>query len=196
MERDKLCPSGKVFAEDDKYMLSRYEDTEQDLYLKVWNETFEKSPVRCDDNFKQKSWEDVLTDTTKLYLKISDKISHEYVGEVSLTQLDTETPELGIHLLRKYQSQGIGTRVMNLFVVKLKKVFRVEYFSVRIFSDNYISQRMFEKMGAVKTGEEGKDYTELMYKIMQEMGREAFETVIGKDFEKTQRYIICYKIFL
>ena len=56
---------------------------------------------------------------------------------------------------------------MNLFVDKLKSVLRVEFFSVRIFSDNHVSQKMFEKMGAVKIGEEGKEYAELMRKIMQ-----------------------------
>lgn len=194
MERDELCSSGKVFAEDEKYVLSRYEVSEQDLYLKAWNEFFESTPVSHDENFKQKSWDDVLSDTIKLQLKIIDKLTQEYVGEVTLMKLDTETPELGIQLLRKYQSQGIGTQVMNLFVDKLKSVLRVEFFSVSIFSDNHVSQKMFEKMGAVKIGEEGKEYAELMRKIMQNFGKEKFEEVIKEDFEKTQRYIICYKL--
>ena len=194
MERDELCSSGKVFVEDEKYVLSRYEVAEQDLYLMAWNEIFESTPVSHDENFKQKSWDDVLSDTTKLQLKIIDKLTQEYVGEVTLMKLDTETPELGIQLLRKYQSQGIGTRVMNLFVDKLKSVLRVEFFSVRIFSDNHVSRKMFEKMGAIRIGEEGKEYAELMRKIMQDFGKEKFEEVIKEDFEKTQRCIICYKL--
>ncbi len=194
MERDELCSSRKVFVEDEKYVLSRYEVSEQDLYLRVWNEIFESTPVSHDENFKQKSWNDVLSDTTKLQLKIVDKLTQEYVGEVTLMKLNTEAPELGIQLLRKYHGQGIGTRVMNLFVAKLKAVLQIEYFSVRIFSDNHVSQKMFEKMGAVKIGEEGKEYAELMRKIMRDFGKEKFEEVIKGDFEKTQRYIICYKL--
>lgn len=194
MERDELCSNGNVFAEDEKYVLSRYEVAEQDLYLMAWNEIFENTPVSHDENFKQKSWDDVLSDTTKLQLKIIDKLTQEYVGEVTLMKLNTEAPELGIQLLRKYQSQGSGTRVMNLFVDKLKSVLRVEFFSVRIFSDNHVSQKMFEKMGAVKIGEVGKEYAELMRKIMQDFGKERFKEVIKEDFEKTQRYIICYKL--
>lgn len=194
MERDELCSSRKVFVEDEKYVLSRYEVSEQDLYLKAWNEIFESTPVSHDENFKQKFWNDVLSDTTKLQLKIVDKLTQEYVGEVTLMKLNTEAPELGIQLLRKYHGQGIGTRVMKLFVAKLKAVLQIEYFSVRIFSDNHVSQKMFEKMGAVKIGEEGKEYAELMRKIMQDFGKEKFEEVIKEDFEKTQRYIICYKL--
>ena len=194
MERDELCSSGKVFAEDEKYVLSRYEVSERNLYLMAWNEIFESTPVSHDENFKQKTWDDVLSDTTKLQLKIIDKLTQEYVGEVTLMKLDTETPELGMQLLRKYHGRGIGTRVMNLFVDKLKSVLQIEYFSVRIFSDNHVSQKIFEKMGAVKIGEEGKEYAELMRKIMQDFGKEKFEEVIKEDFEKTQRYIICYKL--
>ena len=40
----------------------------------------------------------------------------------------------------------------------------------------------------------GKEYAELMYKIMQEMGKEKFEETIKQDFEKTQQFIIRYKI--
>ena len=52
---------------------------------------------------------DVLSDTNKLQLKIIDKLKQEYVGEILLMKLDAESPELGIQLLRKYHSQGIGT---------------------------------------------------------------------------------------
>ncbi len=194
MDRDELCPMGKVFAEDEIFVLSRYESVDQDLYLKAWSETFANTQVYTDENVKQKSWEDVLSNTNKLQLKVIDKLTLEYVGEVMLMKLDTAEPEIGIQLLRKYHSQGIGTRVMNLFVDKLKSVLQIDYFSIRILSDNYISQRMFEKMGAVKIGEEGKEYAELMHRIMQEMGREKFEETIKEDLEKTQRYTICYRL--
>lgn len=105
-------------------------------------------------------------------------------------KLDTEMPELGIQLLRKYQGQGIGTRVINLFVNRLKTIIQVEFLSIRIRSNNHISQ----KMGAIKIGEEGKEYAELMCELMQNMGKEKFEKVIKEDFESTQTYTLCYKL--
>ena len=116
------------------------------------------------------------------------------MGDVVLTQLNSKTPELGIQLLRKYQGQGIGTQVIKLFINQLKDVLQIEYFLIRICSDNEISQRMFEKIGAVKIGEEGKEYADLMHKIMKDMGREKFEEITGEEFHKTQRYILCYKL--
>lgn len=109
-------------------------------------------------------------------------------------KVDAEIPEIGIQLLKKYHSQGIGTRVVNLFVNQLKSIMNVEFFTVRIRSDNYASQRMFEKMGAIKVGEEGKEYADLMYELMQSMGKEKFEKAIQKEFESTQTYTLCYKL--
>lgn len=194
MNRDELCSIGTAFVEDEKYILSRYDTTDKDLFFKAWNETFENSPLINAEQFKEKSWEDVLSDTNKLQLKIIDKLTQEYVGEVILMKLDTEMPEVGIQLLQKYQSQGIGTQVMNLFVNQLKFIMQVEFFTIRIRSDNYISQRLFSKMGAVKIGEEGNEYAMLMKKRMMNMGREKFEEIIEEDFENTQRYTICYRL--
>lgn len=194
MTRDELCSKGTIFLDKEGYVFSRYEVTEQDLYFKAWSETFENSPILNDENFKWKSWEDALSDTNKLQLKVVDKCTKKYVGEVALMKLDSGMPELGIQLLRKYQGQGIGTRVMRLFVNQLKSIMEVEFFLVRIRSDNHVSQRMFEKMGVIKIGEEGKEYAELMCEFMQNMGKEKFEKVIKEDFESTQVYTLCYKL--
>lgn len=194
MNRDELCSTGVKFVEDEKYTLCRYDVSEQALFIEAWNETFHNSPLINDEQFRKKSWEDMLSDTSKLQLKIIDKLTQEYVGEVVLMKVDSEMPEIGIQLLKKYHGQGIGTRIVNLFVNRLKSIMKVEFFTVRIRSDNYISQRMFEKMGAIKVGEEGKEYADLMYELMQSMGKEKFEKAIQKEFESTQTYTLCYKL--
>ena len=194
MTREEFCPYGSVFLETKDYIFTRYGENEQDLYFKAWSETFENSPVLNDKNFQWKSWEDVLADTNKLQLKIVDKHTEEYIGEVSIMKLGGEMLELGVQLLRKYQGKGIGTRIVNLFVNQLKSIIEAEALGVRIRSDNLISQRMFEKMGAVRIGVEGKEYAELMWKFMQEMGKEKFEEIIKEDFERTQVYTIFYRL--
>ena len=194
MTRDEICSIGTTFVDEEDYELSRYEETEQDLYFKAWNEIFEDSPLINDEKFKRKTWEDVLSDENKLQLKIIDKLTQEYVGEVVLMKLDAEMPELGIQILQKYHGQGIGTRIMNLFVNQLKSIMQVESFAVRIRSDNHISKKLFEKMGVVKIGEEGKEYAELMCEFMRDVGKEKFEELVGDDFENTQIYTLCYKL--
>lgn len=66
MNRDEICSIGVMFVEDEKYALSRYKISEKDLFFKAWNETFDKSPLINDEQFQNKSWEDMLLDTNKL----------------------------------------------------------------------------------------------------------------------------------
>lgn len=193
MERDQICQKGRNFIESDNYLFSRYTIDDKDCHWKLCGEVYD-DVLLSNDEFMRKSWEDVLLDTNRLQLKIIYKITQEYIGEVSLRNLDSDRPEIGIQLLRKYHNQGIGTQVMQLFIARLKEVVQINCFSVRIFSNNYISQRLFEKIGAVQVGTEGKEYSELMAKIMNEMGRDKFEQVIQNDFENTQHFIICYEI--
>ena len=185
-----------IFAENDNFILSKYKDSEQELFYKAWNETFKNSPVLTNINFKEKSWEDVLTDKSKLQLKIIDTISQEYIGEVVLLNINSEMPEFGIQLLRKYQGKGIGTMITKLFLDKLKSVTQVKEILIRIRSNNEISQKMFEKFGIVKIGEEGKECAELMVSLLDDIGKDKFESIVGKSFASTQVYTICYKLLL
>ena len=91
------------------------------------HERFYNSVLFKDEQFKNKSWKDVISNTTKLQLKIIDKMTKEYIGEILLMKLSDKAPELGIQLLQKYHGLGIGTRVMKLFVNKLKLVMQVEF---------------------------------------------------------------------
>lgn len=101
MSGDELCSIGVTFVEDEKYTLSRYDVSEQELFFKAWNETFEDTPLINDEQFKKKSWTDMLSDASKLQLKIIDKLTQEYVGEVVLMKFDTEMLEIGIDLENK-----------------------------------------------------------------------------------------------
>lgn len=194
LDRDQTCPDGMVFTEDESYLLCRYEEKDRKLYDKIWEETFGQSPVLNDTELKIKLWQDVLFDKNKLQLKIIHKKTGNYVGEVMVMNLDSEMPELGIQILKEYQGKGIGSRIMKNFIDQLKSILPVEAFLVKISSDNHICRKLFENMGAVQIGEEGKEYGELFKKAMEDMGKEVFEKSVTSDVGIFQRYIICYKI--
>ena len=70
-----------------------------------------------------------------------------------------------------------------------------EYFQARIRSNNWISVKLFEKLGAVKIGEEGIEYSVLMSQMAEKWGREKMEMTMGKDLEEILAYIVCYAIY-
>lgn len=192
--KSKFFSLEPILIENDKFLLTRYQNLDKELYMKAWNETFENSALLMDENLKEKSWKDVLDSKNRLQLKIIDKATQNYVGEIMLMELDSETPEIGIQLLKKYQGHGIGTHVVRLFIDRVKLITDVDYFLVRISSDNYISQKLFEKIGATRIGEEGKEMADLFRNIMEKEGLQKIEEIIKGDFEKTQKYTICYKL--
>ena len=195
MKRDDLCNRGQVFVEDNKYKLLRYEEKDKDIYMKMLYEIFDKSKEYLDSSFWEKSWNELLVDDNKLVLKIIDIEKNTYVGEVSLQNIQGVCPEIGIHIMKENRNKGIASSILPLFLDKIKSLVEVEYFLARIRSNNWISIKLFERLGAVKIGEEGKEYSALMSQMTEKWGREKMEMTVGKDLEEILAYIICYGIY-
>lgn len=185
MTREKLCSYGLESISDKEFLLLKYVEQDSLLYMKVRDEIVDKE-----------TWNEILHDDNQLYLKILDKQTGEFLGEISLINLENDSPELGIHILRKYRNRGIGTKAVRCFIENVKSIKSLQYLSIRICSDNFVSQRLFEHLGAVKIGEDGKDYCDFMKNMMQDMGKEKFEKVIQGAYEDTQRYVLCYRLDL
>ena len=195
MKRDDLCSKGQVFVEDNKYKLLRYEETDKDIYMQILYEIFGKNKKYLDSSFWEKSWNEILMDDDKLALKIIDIEKNIYVGEVSLENIHSYCPEIGIHIMREYRNKGIASRVLTLFLDKIKSLVEVEYFLAKIRSNNMISIKLFEKLGAIKIGEEGIEYSALIKEMADKLGREKMEIMVGKDLEEILAYVICYGIY-
>ena len=195
MKRDDLCNRRQVFVEDNKYKLLRYEEKDKDIYMKILYEIFDKNKEYLDSSFWEKSWIEILLDDNKLALKIIDIEKNTYVGEVSLLNIKSDYPEIGIHIMKEYRNKGIASRILPLFLDKIKSLVEVEYFLARIRTNNWISIKLFEKLGAVKIGEEGIEYSVLMSQMAEKWGREKMEMTMGKDLEEILAYIVCYAIY-
>lgn len=52
------------------------------------------------------------------------------------------------------RNQGIASKAVRLFARRVYEKRKVDYFLIRISSNNQNSKCVFEKMGAVKIGEE------------------------------------------
>lgn len=106
----------------------------------------------------------------------------DYCGSIELQQSDSNTPEIGIDLLESKRNQGIALKAVRLFAKKVCGIRMVDYFLIRISSNNLHSQHVFEKMGAVKIGEEETDFSRFIERFGEIAGKE------GQDLEK-YRYL-------
>lgn len=128
------------------------------------------------------------------------KATKQYVGNIVLRELESTTPEVGIDIVKKYQRQGIAYDTLQLFLRRIKNICRIEYFLVRIYSDNEPSRKLFQKLRAVKIGNEPSEYQVFLDQMKEWMTEEKYEEIRREnpDMERiaVQRWIEQYKIEL
>lgn len=100
----------------------------------------------------------------------------------------------------EYQRQGIAYDTLQLFMRKGKSICKIDYFFVRIYSDNEPSKKLFRKLGAVEIGSEPSEYQVFLNHMKERMTEEEYEKIKRKnpDMERIagQRWIGHYKIEL
>ena len=72
----------------------------------------------------------------------------------------------------------------------------IEYFMVRIYSDNESSKKLFEKLGATQIGKEPSEFMEVLSQMKKKLKEEYEEFLIrNPDVEKiaNERYIMQYR---
>ena len=196
MDANELCEVGAIFAESEEYLICRYSNNDRSLYNLMMDEVYKDTPIQELEDIKNALWKATLSGGSSANFKVIKKESAVYCGDLSIMQLETRTPEIGIHLLETFRNQGIGSKVMQLFVDKLKRELDAEYLFIRILKSNYQSQRLFKKLGAVEIEAEDQSFVAFMRRMMNELGRERLEEIIGKTYEEMCPEIFCYKIDL
>lgn len=59
-----------------------------------------------------------------------------YVGNITLRELNSKTPELGIDVVQRYQRQGVAYNALRLFMCQVSSISKIDYFLARIYSNN------------------------------------------------------------
>lgn len=105
-------------------------------------------------------------------------------------------------MLINKRNRGIASEVVPLFARKHYELKQIDYFLVRISFHNPHSKYVFEKLGAVKIGEEETEFqrfSERFKEIMEEQGQdmENYRHLFGEsDDEVVHRYKLNPSIFL
>lgn len=94
-------------------------------------------------------------------------------------------------MVKEYQGKGIGTEAIGLLLNSLNGIVdEKQAFIAKARIDNIASQRMLEKLGAVKCGTDVGAFAKVIKSIENEMGEEQFEKYClqckdgGIDFEE------------
>lgn len=190
-----------TLTQNDKYILKALTEVDKENYLKLHRENsiVAKASSKMSnvdyDEFAEFVWKK-LSEEDSLYVSVFLKADYTYVGNIVMQHVSLTTPEIGIDVLEEYHRQGIAYETIPLFAKKVQELMFVDYFVVRIYSDNEPSKKLFEKLGAELMGKEPSEFAEALFQLKEKF-KEEYEGFIirNPDAEKIadERCILQFK---
>lgn len=151
MDLLKEIAGGSIVAQNDVVVLTRISDTDyQDYEILETENPFNKCCFSFSE-FMQEVWKDFLSERI-FVCTVRKAINNEFCGYCQIKDITTEAPELGIELLKKVHNQGIGFHSLKLLMTKYVRLSEKKYFISRVEPQNYVSQRLMEKLGGKPDG--------------------------------------------
>lgn len=134
MTRENLYSYGLSSISDKEFTLCAYKNQDRLLYGKVWDEVFDKETLSAVEEAKKGTWNEILCDNNQLYLKILDKQTGEFWGEISLKDLGLRNQNGDYNLLAQLLSDNSHFPLrVSIFDGETKGS---DLFSVREFGNN------------------------------------------------------------
>ena len=192
--------SDEILAEDNKYILKKQVEEDRGAYFNLYQEDSilaKKMPSNMFQDFFDKQWENMKQENS-LYVSIFKNPDAVYLGNIILKNLESMTPELGIDILKKYHRKGVAYDTLRMFMKWARREYNIEYFLVRIYSDNLASLNLFQKLGAIRIGEEPSEFQVVLNRFRECLGEDEYEKIKNRnpDMEDTAKglYIVQYKL--
>lgn len=175
--------SREPYAVGDGYILYPLADVDRDNYVELNRQINGEKTLFLNTKLKDMMWDNLLLDdSTKLYCIYEN--DGDFCGCIELQKYLTDTPEIGLNLVEAKRNQGIAAKVVKLLMRTVCAGQDIEYFLIRIMSNNLHSRYVFEKMGAVPIGEEEHPYVVLMNRLRNNLSQNTVSEI--QDFVKDQ----------
>ncbi len=167
----------EIFATDGEFIICVISDDDRKDYVELHRQLNGETSLYLNSLSKDMMWEQILSNADCVFSLFMT--NGDYCGSIELQQPDSNTPEIGIELLECMRNQGIAPKAVRLFAQKVYEIRKVDYFLIRISSNNLHSRHVFEKMGAVKIREEETAFSRFV---------ERFEKIVKKEGENLEKY--------
>lgn len=141
--------SGNILQRDANVSIRRVQDTDKEKFLELQKETCIVKSMLKEEAYQNMVWNEHVQDKSMMFTIEADG---EYAGYCGINNLSCENWEIAIELLRKFQKQGVGYRAIAIMLSEIKARLGVDKFRAKIYSDNYASQHLVEKLGATPYG--------------------------------------------
>lgn len=151
----------EVFIEDEFYRICPMIDEDRELYVELQRQIIGEHTLFLNSAVKDKMWETTLNSDDSQEFSIFD-VDNNYCGNLCLQNKKSKTPEIGIDLCEDCRNKGIAPRVIKMFARQYFLKNEIDYFVIRIASNNSHSQHVFEKLGVIPEEKEKTPFEVLM----------------------------------
>ena len=151
INRSDLPRNGEMLATGDKVVLSVIREDEKEKYVAIsyeysyYKRWFER------EEFVTSLWEDFLSETA-FVCSVYKRDTGEYLGYCSIKDITRADLEVAIELKSEFCHKGYGTESLALLMENINRLTGRRYFRARVAIDNFESQGLMKKLGAVPNG--------------------------------------------
>ena len=147
--KDKFWRYGEITRKHDAIHIRKVMDSDKDKYIDLQKETSAVKSMLQEKAYQNMLWKEHIQDKSLMF---TIEVDGEYAGFCGINNLALENWEIAIELLTNYRNKGVGYIAIGIMLSEIKTRLGVKTFRVKIYSDNYASQRLFEKLGATPYG--------------------------------------------
>lgn len=147
--KEKFWQLGEILQEAGKVVLRKVTEDDREMFLELQKETSVMKSMLKEEGYRLMLWNEHLQDKS---LMVTIEVDGEYAGYCGINNLSREHWEIAIELRKKWRKQGIGYTALNIFLSEMNSRIQRNEFRIKIDPDNYASQGLFEKLGAVPYG--------------------------------------------
>ncbi|MGN0680185.1 MAG: GNAT family N-acetyltransferase [Oscillospiraceae bacterium] len=190
--------SREPYTSGEGYVLFPLADVDRDNYVELHRQLNGESSLFLMPIIKDMMWETTLNNERDKQYSIYED-NGEYCGCIELQKYQSDTPEIGLNLLESKRNQGLAAKVVKLLVQKACREQNIDYFLIKIMSNNSHSQHVFEKMGAIQVGEEERPFVAVMKELKQIESEEISDDIYGIlkanfDDKDDNAFVLIYKL--
>lgn len=182
----------KPFAANDKYFLYPIADEDREAYVELHSQANGDKSLFLKSEVADLMWEQTVNGETRTYAIYNKE--GQFCGTIELQNPTSDTPEIGIDLIEKFQNKGIAPSIIPLFAKAVCERQTVQYFLIRITASNFHSRHVFEKLGAEFIREEESYYKKIKSIFVGLSATEEDVDDFAKEFEPFDEPIYVYKL--
>ena len=167
-----------ILVHADGYALSKIVEGDRGDYYELHRQLFGEDMFFLYPHSADIIWELVLSGSNEYAILDSER---RFCGTIQLKRIEERTPEIVLSILEEFRNRGIAKIAVKLLTELTYDPKTMDYYVVRIKSDNSHSIHVFEKMGAEYIGDDVNPLESILETVFNKHNSEELFNELRRD---------------